>query len=68
MNRSRGCLYALASVRFIKDHFLMPIFNDPCLGGNDVEFFLDLGKKSLTGTSLLFFAQGQLNTNTLQFV
>jgi hypothetical protein len=35
------------------------------LGADDVEILLDLGEKGLTGPSLIFLTQGELNANTL---
>jgi hypothetical protein len=68
MDRTCRHLDPLTAVRFIKDRFLLPIFDDSHLGTNDVKLFLDLSKKGLTGSGLLFFAQREFNTNARQLV
>ena len=41
---------------FTKDRFFLPVFEHPCLGRDNIQFFLDLGEEGLGGAGFFFIA------------
>ena len=63
-----GQYQLLTAVFLIENGFLLPVFQDLCLGRDDVEFFLDLGEEGLLRAGFFFLRQAQLNAYSGEIV
>lgn len=61
------CLDVLFAI-YVENSLFLPVLDYPCLSRDDIEYFLDLGEKSLAGTGLLFVAQRYIDPYPWQFI
>ncbi len=66
MDRTDRRLDLGAPLGILEHRLLLPIFDAPGLGRDDIQFFLDLGVEGLAGTGPLFLAQGEIHLDARQ--